>query len=81
MYGNNVLFGIEVANEETQIFQVVTMIKHPNDIIDYRKEGDFNVVIFIEDNKRCFQRGEFVSLNQSDALLDKINKINGLMKK
>lgn len=63
MFGNQYRYAVEVANEETGIYETVAIINEPYDILPMREEiKSFRVVIYRQDAKQIYRRGDFMEI-------------------
>lgn len=82
MYGNQYRYGIEVANDETLIFETVAIVNEPYEVMPLMHEEDhFKVVMYRQDAKGIYRRSnEFivVDLDGKDASARQVEIIEQL---
>lgn len=86
MYGNQFRFGIEVADDETKIYQTVAIVDNPMEIV-HIEHNNFLVVLYRQNKDGVFVRDSFIDIEltkenhfeRTKELIEKIKLINELM--
>lgn len=59
MYGNQYRYGVEVANDETLVFESVAIVNEPYELMPLMHSHDhFKVVVYRQDDKGIYHRSD-----------------------
>lgn len=57
MYGNQYRYGIEVANDETLVFESIAIVNEPYEVMPLmRTEDHFKIVVYRQDAQGIYRR-------------------------